>query len=136
MVYGLTGVALAATFPVATVWVFVHLDAVASALVSLGRRLRLIPAEQPRTWERPLERLAADLRRLSAALREVPRGMSHVRRTGLQLAYDDTLVKACRALEVPQFMADLPLGIERDVERLRIELALEDAGLRFRPVAG
>ena len=53
------------------------------------------------------------------------------RRIGLQLAYDDVLVDACAALEVANTLTALPLGAERDAERLYVEHKLDAAGLRL-----
>ena len=40
---------------------------------------------------------------------------------------------ACRALEVPNALGELGEGMDRELERLRMEAELERAGLRFRP---
>jgi len=126
--------ALAAALPVATVWLILHIGQVAERVVVLGRRWRLLPREKPRTYERPVELLAADLRRLGTAIRTMPYGTTQTRRKALLLAYDDTLIAACRALDLPQALGELPLGVDRELERLRVEVSLESAGLRFRPV--
>jgi len=129
---GVAGIALTALLPVVIIWTLLHLDRLGGWVVAGLRRCRLLPRERQEIPRPPVERLAADLRRLSAAAREVPRGMSHARRKGLLLAYDDALVAACRALDVPQSLDALPAGLDRDLERLRVEAALESAGLRFR----
>ncbi|MGY1710209.1 hypothetical protein ACI8AC_11945 [Geodermatophilus sp. SYSU D00758] len=81
---------------------------------------------------RPLERVAADLRRLDRQLSTVPAGAPMARRRGLQAAYDDVLTEAAQLLEVEHALADLPPGMARDVERLRVQAALTDAGLVVR----
>ncbi|WP_141242968.1 hypothetical protein [Geodermatophilus obscurus] len=78
---------------------------------------------------RPLEQVAADLRRLGAQLARVPAGAPMARRRGLQAAYDDVLTEAARLLEVPHALERVPPGRPRDVERLRLQAALADAGL-------
>ncbi len=78
---------------------------------------------------RPLELVAADLRRLGGQLARVPAGAPMARRRGLQAAYDDVLVEAARLLQVPHSLTGAPPGRARDVERLRLEAALTDAGL-------
>lgn len=78
---------------------------------------------------RPLEQVAADLRRLGRQLARVPAGAPMARRRGLQAAYDDVLVEAARLLEVPQTLDAVPPGRARDVERLRVQTALAAAGL-------
>jgi len=78
----------------------------------------------------PVERIAADLRRISTMLTD-PRPMSAVRRTGILAAYDNRLVAACAALDVPHDL-DRTDGMDREIERLRIETALEACGLVIR----
>lgn len=78
---------------------------------------------------RPIEQVAADLRRLGRQLAHVPAGAPMARRRGLQAAYDDVLAEAARLLEVPHTLDSVPPGRARDVERLRLQAALADAGL-------
>jgi hypothetical protein len=78
---------------------------------------------------RPVQAVAADLRRLSRELAAVPAGVPFVRWQALQSAYDRVLVEAAEQLEVPQTLDDFPVGGARDVERLRVVCALEAAGL-------
>jgi hypothetical protein len=85
--------------------------------------------EPPRPVHRPLEAVAADLRRLGRQLARVPAGAPMARRRGLQAAYDDVLVEAAELLEVSHTMTGTPPGLARDVERLRVRAALADAGL-------
>ena len=129
---GVAGVALAAVLPIVTLWTLRHLDRLGGWVVAALRRCRVLPRQVQEIPRPPVERLAADLRRLSAASREVPRGTSHARHKGLLLAYDEVLGCACRALDVPHSLDTLPAGLDRDLERLRVEAALESAGLRFR----
>ena len=51
------------------------------------------------------------------------------RRRALLAAYDDVLVEAAELLEVPHELPRRRAGRPRDVERLRLLAALEDAGL-------
>jgi hypothetical protein len=78
---------------------------------------------------RPIEQVAADLRRLGAQLARVPAGAPMARRRGLQAAYDDVLGEAARLLEVAHALDAVPPGRPRDVERLRLQTALAQAGL-------
>jgi hypothetical protein len=135
LVLGLVQIAAAAALPCLTFWLVLHFGELGERLASVGRRCGLLRPPPVRAANPPVERLAADLRRLAAAVQAEPRGMSHARRRGLLLAYDDTLITACRALEVPQSLGALPPGMDRELERLRVEASLESAGLRFRPVA-
>jgi hypothetical protein len=91
--------------------------------------VRLHRRRLPVTARRPLELVAADLRRLSAQLASVPAGAPMVRWRALWSAFDVVLVEAAELLEVPQALLLAPLGPARDVERLRVVALLEDAGL-------
>lgn len=83
----------------------------------------------PSTGRRPLEAVAADVRRLGRQLALVPTGAPMVRRRALQAAYDDVLAEAADMLGVPHTLTTEPPGRARDVERLRLVAALEAAGL-------
>ncbi|MET0765273.1 MAG: hypothetical protein ABWY29_10435 [Blastococcus sp.] len=88
---------------------------------------RPTPPREP--VRRPLQVVAADLRRLSRQLALVPAGASLVRWRALWSAYDDVLTEAAELLEVPHELPDTPAGLARDIERLRLLAALEGAGL-------
>ena len=79
----------------------------------------------------PLEKLAADLRRLRPEARSPRPGVTMARQKGIVAAYDGVLVATARALGVDTSLADLPEGIDREAERLRLEDALEAAGLSW-----
>jgi hypothetical protein len=86
--------------------------------------------EPPPPTRRPLEVVAADLRRLSRQLARVPAGAPMARRRGLQAAYDDVLIEAAELLEVPHtLLPGTSPGLSRDAERLRLQAALAGAGL-------
>lgn len=91
-----------------------------------GRRPQPAPPPSPR---RPLQIVAADLRRLSRQLALVPAGASLVRWQALWAAYDEVLMEAADALEIPHDLPTAPNGLPRDFERVRLMTALEDAGL-------
>jgi hypothetical protein len=86
----------------------------------------------------PLERLAADLRRLHQQVVRVEDAADMkpgraVRVRALRSAYGESLVAACRALDVPDAPAEgsrLPLP-----EVYRLEAALRERGLDIRPTA-
>ena len=86
-------------------------------------------ARQPRTNRRPIQVVAADVRRLARQLSLVPTGAPMARRRALAAAYDDVLIEAAVLLEIPHLMRTIPDGRARDVERLRLQAALEGAGL-------
>ena len=102
---------------------------VTESAVRHARRLHLIPPEPPTLPNRPLAPIARDLRRLHLAVRDDRRATSMARRTGTLAAYDDVLLEACRAVDLPDTLSGLPEGTERDAERLRLEFLLDRAGL-------
>ncbi len=90
------------------------------------RRLAGTPTPQP--LRRPLELVAADLRRLAREVALVPSGTPVARRRGLLAAFDDVLAEAAAALEVPEHLDTVPPSA-RELERIRLVRALEAAGL-------
>ena len=94
------------------------------------RRRRARPAVQ--AVGRPIQVVAADLRRLSRQLALVPAGAPLVRWQALWAAYDDVLLEAAAQLDVPHELPTTPNGMARDLERLRLLAALEGAGLVVR----
>ncbi len=84
---------------------------------------------KPQPQGLPIERLAADLRRVHRLLVECQPGTPAARRLGTRQAYDELLRQACREVEVPHLLDGLPEGLDRDIERLRIEQTLRDHGL-------
>ena len=103
-----------------------------AALLTVADRGIDRPAPSPEPVRRPLQVVAADLRRLSRQLALVPAGASLVRWKALWAAYDDVLIEAADLLEVPHELPDAPAGMARDLERLRLLAALEGAGLTVR----
>lgn len=76
----------------------------------------------------PIERVAADLRRLRCAVRgDAQRSAAH--QMGNRLAYDRVLMQACEMLEIEHELTAESMGMDRDIERLRIEAELEGAGI-------
>jgi len=78
-----------------------------------------------------IEQIAADLRRLDRQRRSGPTTCSQRWLAEVVRAYDERLQMASRCLGVPERLAGLK-GAERDVERERVEDALESAGLSLR----
>jgi hypothetical protein len=116
---------VAVTAPLLVFWLIVRVPRLVDGVGAYLRRHRgPVPAHPP------IERLAADLRRVHRDLAECPPGTPNVRRRATRAAYDALLTQACAAVEVPHRLADLPDGIDRDVERLRVEDALRTAGVR------
>ena len=76
----------------------------------------------------PLERVAADLRRLRTVVStDAHRSAAH--QMGNRLAYDKVLIQACEMLEIEHELGGNSAGIERDIERIRVEAELERAGV-------
>lgn len=104
----------------------------------LRRRLRRRTLHAvPPPANRPIETIAAQVRRLGAEYHGGHPGRSFVKSEALRRAYDDALAEACRALEVATDLLDLEPGSGRDFERVRIERVLVVAGLvmQQRPAA-
>lgn len=76
---------------------------------------------------RPLQQIAADLRRLGGH-RLAASHRSVVWHSAVIDAYDDRLRDACRALGIAEHLADLD-GVDREIERVRVEGLLHAAGL-------
>ncbi|MFC4148808.1 hypothetical protein ACFO0M_21340 [Micromonospora mangrovi] len=76
---------------------------------------------------RPLEQLATDLRRLGGH-RLAASDRSVVWHGAVIDAYDERLQAACRALGIPEHLSELT-GVDREIERLRVEGLLHTAGL-------
>ncbi|AEV84240.1 hypothetical protein ACWT_3217 [Actinoplanes sp. SE50] len=79
----------------------------------------------------PLEQVAFDLRRLDRMRRS-----DHIRRSDAVLAavlraYDARLELACRCLGIEEHLQTLQ-GVDRELERLRLEGALDDVGVPIR----
>ncbi|MEU7943710.1 hypothetical protein AB0C50_03400 [Micromonospora taraxaci] len=79
------------------------------------------------TDRRPLEQLAADLRRLGGQRLGGP-GRPMVWHGALLQAYDDRLRLACRALGIAEHLGELD-GVDQEIERVRVEGVLHAAGL-------
>ena len=76
----------------------------------------------------PIEQVAADLRRLRAVIAtDEHRSAAH--QIGNRLAYDRVLVQACTMLGIEHELDSDSSGIERDIERLRVEADLERVGV-------
>jgi hypothetical protein len=114
-----------------TVAVVAALIAWTGSVIRWIRRIadRRRAARNPAPGRRPLQVVAADVRRLARSMTLVPAGSPMARRRALAAAYDDVLIEAANLLEVPHELRTAPEGAARDLERLRLLAALEDAGL-------
>lgn len=115
--------AIAVLAPTLFFWMLVRLPRVVDVVGERIRRRRVQPTGLP------IEQLAADLRRVHKLLVQCPDGTPMVRRVATRDAYDELLRQACTAVDVRHELDELPEGMERDMERLRVEEALRDAGL-------
>ncbi len=85
----------------------------------------IVPAAEPEAVGPPLERIAAEIHRLTRARRICESGTP--RFIAATRAYDRRLAYACRALEIDEHMDGL-IGVDLDLERLRVEGLLLEAG--------
>jgi hypothetical protein len=76
---------------------------------------------------RPIEQVSADVRRLRVAFGH--EGLRFAKWEGIRRAYDGVLAEAADSLELPHVLSLLPPGVDHDLERVRVERLLEDAGL-------
>ena len=76
----------------------------------------------------PLEQVAANLRRLRGML-TVDAHRSTVHQIGNRVAYDQVLIQASEMLQIEHDLAKRSAGMERNIERLRVEAELERAGV-------
>ncbi len=121
-----TNVVLFAVAVLAPTLVFWFLTRVPRIVDGVGERMRRRRAAPTGL---PIEQLAADLRRVHRLLVQCPDGTPMVRRVATREAYDELLRQACDAVDVPHELDAVPEGMERDMERLRVEEALRTAGL-------
>ncbi len=76
----------------------------------------------------PLERLVTDLRRLRQAV-STDEHRSAAHQLGNRLAYDRVLMQICAMLDIEHELDTELSGIDRDIERFRVEADLERAGV-------
>jgi hypothetical protein len=103
------------------------------ALRRLDRALRSdAPAPAPLAVDMPsIEQIAYDLRRLDQQRRGGPTQQSEKWRAAVLRAYDQRLCLACQCLGLTEHLEPLE-GMDRDLERLRVESELRAAGLALR----
>jgi cobalamin biosynthesis protein CobD/CbiB len=115
--------AAAVIAPTLVFWFIVRVPRLVDGIGERVRRRRVVSTSLP------IEQLAADLRRVHRLLVQCPDGTPMVRRIATRDAYDELLRQACGAVDVRHDLDTLPEGVERDMERLRVEEALRTAGL-------
>jgi hypothetical protein len=102
------------------------------ALRRLDRDLRNAPTAVPAVTTVPsIDQIAADLRRLDRQRHARPTTHSERWVAAVVRAYDQRLVLACRILGLAEHLDGLD-GIDRDIERVRIEAVLHESGVEVR----
>ena len=90
------------------------------------------PTPAPVALDLPsIEQIAYDLRRLDQQRRGGPTQQSEKWRAAVLRAYDQRLCLACRCLGLAEHLEPLE-GMDRELERLRVESELQAAGLALR----
>jgi hypothetical protein len=88
------------------------------------RRIRALRKQQGV----PIEDVAATLRRLRKVIAtDQQRSAAH--QFGSRLAYDKVLIQACEMLSIEHDLETGSMGLDGDIERIRIEAELERAGV-------
>ena len=137
VVLGAIAVSTMILVPVGVVLVFLHglLAGRLDAAISNWRGSRRQKAERRRNLRAmrrqqgvPLEQVAANLRRLRGVL-TVDAHRSAVHQIGNRVAYDQVLIQASEMLQIEHDLAKRSAGMERNIERLRVEAELERAGV-------
>ena len=137
VVLGAIAVSTMILVPVGVVLVFLHglLAGRWDAAISNWRGSRRQKAERRRNLRAmrrqrgvPLEQVAANLRRLRGVL-TVDAHRSAVHQIGNRVAYDQVLIQASEMLQIEHDLAKRSAGMERNIERLRVEAELERAGV-------
>lgn len=82
----------------------------------------------------PIERLGADLRRLRTLIQHSDHH-SATQQEALRRAYDSALTDTCRMLAIEHELDRPTAGLERDIERFRIEANLQSRGIVLTPPA-
>jgi hypothetical protein len=135
VVLGTIAVSIMILVPVGVVLLYGVLAGRWDAAISSWRGSRRQKAERRRNLRAmrrqqgmPLEQVAANLRRLRGVLTvDAPRSAVH--QIGNRVAYDQVLIQASEMLQIEHDLAKRSAGMERDIERLRVEAELERAGV-------
>jgi hypothetical protein len=100
------------------------------ALRDLDRALR--STDPAPATDASIDQLADDLRRLYRQRRADPDHQSQLWLEMVDRAYDERLCLACRCLGLAEYLEPLQ-GMDRDLERVRVENELQAAGLTLGP---
>ncbi len=80
---------------------------------------------------RPIEAIAADLRRLGGRFHTLDPHASYAKVEAVRAGYDRALTECCAALGLTHLLGVIPAGPELDAERERVEGLLTDSGVRL-----
>lgn len=129
--WGVMTLALITAGVAGALWLIAHAAEVRELGIQGAQALHLVKPPPPTPAGMPIERIAADLRRIRTQTLMPTEGMPMARRLAIVAAYDDALLDACRALDVPTELDRVTDALERESERLRTEAELERAGVRL-----
>ncbi|GAA1035372.1 hypothetical protein GCM10009557_42880 [Virgisporangium ochraceum] len=96
-------------------------------LAKLDKCFGTEPVPQLSTDTVPIEKVAADLRRLRRQRAGIAQ-RSPIWRAAVEDAYDDRLCLACKRLGITEHLGQLT-GVDREIERVRLEGELQAAGI-------
>jgi hypothetical protein len=80
---------------------------------------------------RPIEAIAADLRRLGRRFHTLDPHASYAKVEAVRSGYDRALAECCTALDLTHLLGVIPAGPELDAERERVEELLVGSGVRL-----
>lgn len=129
--WGVVDLALITAGLVGVIWIFAHVADILERGDRVARFLKIVKSPAPAPAGMPIERIAADLRRIRPQALTPAAGMPMARRKAIAAAYDEALLDACRALDVPTELDRMTDALERESERLRTEAELARAGVAF-----
>jgi hypothetical protein len=127
--WGVVDLALITAGVVTVLWLLAHAAEIFELGIRGAERVGLVKAPPPAPPGMPIERIAADLRRIRPQALTPETGTPMARRRAVVRAYDEALLDACRALDVPTELDRLTDALERESERLRTEHELGQAGV-------
>lgn len=129
--WGVTELALITVGVAGVLWLMAHAAEILELVIRGAHTLHLVKAPPPVPAGMPIERIAADLRRIRPQALMPTAGMPMARRKAIVAAYDEALLDACRALDISTDLDRVTDTLERESERLRTEAELERAGVAF-----
>jgi hypothetical protein len=129
--WGVLDLALITGGAVVALWLIAHIADILERGDRVARLLRGAQSPSPAPGSMPIERIAADLRRIRPQTLTPAAGTPMARRRAIAAAYDEALLDACRALQIPTELDRVTDALELESERLRTEAELERAGVAF-----